>query len=87
MIAVLSRCLASGYAFFGKENSYANVPKAEEPVSVTTMTVEPKTIDAVVSAAGALNSRNTSVLSSKVMGKVIELTVNEGDYVTRASCS
>ncbi|HLO27257.1 MAG TPA: efflux RND transporter periplasmic adaptor subunit, partial [Geobacteraceae bacterium] len=55
---------------------------AEEPATVTVMTVEPKLMDAVVSAAGALNSRNTSVLSSKVMGKVVELTVQEGDSVT-----
>jgi RND family efflux transporter MFP subunit len=81
-IAVALLALASGYAFFGKENSYANVPKAEEPVRVEIMTVEPKIMDAVVSAAGALASKNTSVLSSKVMGKVVELAVHEGDYVT-----
>jgi RND family efflux transporter MFP subunit len=81
-VVVALSVLASGYAFFGRGNSYANVPKAEEPVRVDTMTVEPKIIDALVSAAGALNSKNTSVLSSKVMGKVVELTVREGDYVT-----
>jgi RND family efflux transporter MFP subunit len=75
--------LAAGYALFGKDNSYANVPKAEPAISVTTLTVEPTTIDAMVSAAGTLNSKNTSVLSSKVMGKVVALTVTEGDYVTR----
>jgi RND family efflux transporter MFP subunit len=71
-----------GYLTFGKDNSYANAPKAEVPVQVSTITVEPKQIDTVVSAAGSLNSRNISVLSSKVMGKVVELTVHEGDYVT-----
>ena len=75
--------LAAGYALFGKENSYASVTKEEAPVSVTTITVEPKTVDAVVSAAGALSSKNTSVLSSKVMGKVVDLTVQEGDYVSQ----
>lgn len=81
-VAVALAVLASGYAFIGKENSYASVPKKEEPVSVETVIVEPKIMDATVSAAGALNSRNTSVLSSKVMGKVVELTVHEGDYVS-----
>jgi len=81
-IAVALAVLASGYAFFGRETGYADVPKAEDPVRVETMTIESRTVDAVVSAAGALNSRNTSVLSSKVMGKVVELTVQEGDYVT-----
>ena len=75
--------LAAGYALSGKDNSYASVPKAEAPVSVTTVTIEPKTIDTMVSAAGVLSSKNTSVLSSKVMGKVVVLTVNEGDYVSQ----
>ncbi|HSQ77702.1 MAG TPA: efflux RND transporter periplasmic adaptor subunit [Nitrospirota bacterium] len=75
--------LAAGYALFGKDNSYANMTKVEPAISVTTLTVEPKTIDMMVSAAGTLTSKNTSVLSSKVMGKVVALTVTEGDYVTR----
>jgi multidrug efflux pump subunit AcrA (membrane-fusion protein) len=61
--------LAAGYALSGKDNSYASVPKAEAPVSVTTVTIEPKTIDTMVSAVGVLSSKNTSVLSSKVMGR------------------
>jgi len=75
--------LGVAYIVFGKDSSYANEPKAEVPLSVTTMTVEPKIVDTVVSAAGTLNSKNTSVLSSKVMGRVVALTVTEGDYVTR----
>jgi RND family efflux transporter MFP subunit len=75
--------LAAGYALFGKDNSYANVPKVESAISVTTLTVEPKSIDAMASAAGTLFSKNTSVLSSKVMGRVVALTVTEGAYVTR----
>ncbi len=68
---------------FGRDSSYANAPKAETPVSVATITVEPKTVASVVSAVGTLNSRSISVLSSKVMGKVVALTVNEGDLVGR----
>ncbi len=81
-VAAVIAALGAGYAFFGRETSYASVPKAETPVQVSAITVEPKRIDAVVSAAGTLNSRNTSVLSSKVMGKVVALAVNEGDHVT-----
>jgi RND family efflux transporter MFP subunit len=73
--------LGAGYMFFGKENSYAEAPKAEAPVSVTSVIVEPRTIDSVVTAAGALISKNTSVLSSKVMGRVVHLGVQEGDQV------
>jgi RND family efflux transporter MFP subunit len=43
--------------------------------------VEPRTIDSVVTAAGALSSRNSSMLSSKVMGRVVYLSVQEGDQV------
>ncbi len=75
--------LAAGYTLFGKDNSYASAAKAEPAISVTTVTAEPKSIDAMVSAAGTLFSKNTSVLSSKVMGKVIALTVTKGDYVTQ----
>ncbi|MCK9420362.1 MAG: efflux RND transporter periplasmic adaptor subunit [Nitrospirae bacterium] len=73
--------LGAGYMIFGKENSYAETPKSEAPVSVSVVIVEQKTIDSVVTAAGALNSRNTSVLSSKVMGRVVRLSVQEGEQV------
>jgi RND family efflux transporter MFP subunit len=67
---------------FGRGNGYAKTTKVEQPISVSTMTVGPETLDATVSAAGALSSRNTSVLSSKIMGRVVELSVNEGDSVS-----
>ncbi len=83
LIAAAVAVTGTVYAFLGRETSYASVPKAETPIPVSTITIATKTIDAVVSAAGTLNSRNTSVLSSKVMGKVVALTVNEGDHVSR----
>ncbi len=73
--------LGAGYLFFREENSYAEAPKAEAPVSVAAVIVEPQTIDSVVTAAGALSSKNTSVLSSKIMGRVVRLSVQEGDQV------
>jgi RND family efflux transporter MFP subunit len=73
--------LGAGYLFFGKENSYAETSKAEPPMSVASVTVEPRTIDSVITAAGALSSKNTSVLSSRVMGRVVHLSVQEGDQV------
>jgi len=82
-VATALALLGAGYMIFGKDDSYASVPKVEAPVSVTTMMVEPRTVDAVVSAAGTLSSRNTSVLSSKIMGRVVALTVSEGDHVSQ----
>lgn len=75
--------LGIGTMTFGKSSHEQNLPRAESPLSVSAVTVEPRTVDAVVTAAGALSSRNTSVLASKVMGRVAALTVNEGDHVTR----
>jgi len=73
--------LGAGYLFFREENSYAEAPKTEAPVSVAAVIVEPQIIDSVVTAAGALSSKNTSVLSSKIMGRVVRLSVQEGDRV------
>ncbi len=39
--------LGIGYISFGKENSYAAVPKTEIPIPVSAFTVENRTIDAV----------------------------------------
>src|ERR1700690_1168365 len=74
--------LGAGYMIFGKENSYAETPKQETPVTASAITVEPGTFDSVVTAAGALSSKNSSVISSKVMGRVVHLGVQEGDQVS-----
>ena len=73
--------LGASYMIFGKQYSYAATPKVEEPLSVAAVIVEPRTIDSVITAAGALSSKNSSVLSSKVMGRVVRLSVQEGDQV------
>jgi RND family efflux transporter MFP subunit len=72
-----------GFMIFGRTNGYAKITKPETPIAVKTLAAEPKSIDAVVSATGVITSKNTSVLSSKVMGKVIVLTVQEGDFVSQ----
>ena len=75
--------LGTGYGLFGKDTSYAEASKkVEAAVPVSAVTIVPKTIDAVVSAVGTLNSRNSSVLSSKIMGKVVALHAKEGDRVS-----
>jgi RND family efflux transporter MFP subunit len=76
--------LGLGYGLFGKDTSYAEASKKDEaPIPVSSVTIVPKTIDAVVSAVGTLNSRNSSVLSSKIMGKVVVLNAKEGDHVSQ----
>lgn len=53
-----------------------------EPLETRVETVSSEKITAVVTATGALASKNTSVISSKVMGRVDFLGVREGDRVT-----
>jgi len=74
--------LASGSMIFARQEGQTPALKADEPVAISVLTVEPRTIESVVTAAGALTSRNTSVLSSKVMGRVSYLGVQEGDHVS-----
>ncbi len=74
--------LGSSYAVFGKSESHGAAPAKEASINVTTVTVEPGIVESFISAAGSLNSRNTSVLASKIMGRITELTVQEGDRVT-----
>jgi RND family efflux transporter MFP subunit len=74
-----------GYIILGRTNGYATIAKGETPVAVQAVTVGSKVVDAVVSATGVLTSKNTSVLSSKIMGKIIALTVHEGDYVSQGA--
>ncbi len=83
LVIVALSVFGAGYMILGKGTGYADSPKAEAPLSVTTVTVEPRQIEDGVSAVGALSSKNTSVLSSKVMGKVSYLGVSEGDHVTQ----
>lgn len=71
----------AGYLLLGGASGHAGVPKEEEPVAAAAVMVWSETIDSVVTAAGALSSRNISVLSSKVMGRVETLHVHEGDQV------
>jgi RND family efflux transporter MFP subunit len=81
-VIALAAIAGIGYRIAGKQAGTAGPPAAAEPVAVPVVTVEPRTIESVVTAAGALTSRNTSVLSSKVMGRVSYLGVQEGDHVS-----
>lgn len=80
-VAAAIAALGAGYMIFGKENGYAEAPKTEAPITAHVITVASTVIDSTVTAAGALSSKNSSVLSSKVMGRVVYLGAQEGDHV------
>lgn len=75
--------ISVGYMIPGTNNTHANQATAEEPLRVSAVTVEPEPVEDVISASGTLTSKNTSVLSSKIMGRVSYIGVNEGDYVNQ----
>jgi RND family efflux transporter MFP subunit len=82
LVAAVFAVLGIGSLTFGKPSREPKALDKQAPLVVTAATVEPGRIEATVSAAGVLTSRNTSVLASKIMGKVVALTVNEGDRVS-----
>jgi len=73
--------LIAGSMIIAKQDGHAAPTRTEAPVAAATHIVEQRTINSVVTAAGALTSRNTSVLSSKVMGRISYLGVQDGDQV------
>jgi RND family efflux transporter MFP subunit len=80
-LGTVAALIAAGSLLSGKADGHAAAEKTESPVAASVITVQSRTIDSVVSAAGALASKNVSVLSSKVMGRVSFLSVQEGDQV------
>jgi len=79
-VIVLAVIAGIGYSILGKQGG-TGTPAAGASIAVPIVMVEPRIIESVVTAAGALNSKNSSVLSGKVMGRVVELNVHEGDQV------
>ena len=80
-IVVVAALAGIGYRFMGDRGGTVELPGQAETVAVQVVTVAPRTVDSVVAATGALASKNSSMLSSKVMGRVDFLGVREGDHV------
>ena len=82
-IAVIALAVIAGisYRILGRQGGPAGAPASGESIAVPVLMVEPRNIESVVTAAGALSSKNSSVLSGKVMGRVVALNVHEGDQV------
>ena len=77
--------LGTGSLLLGGERGHANVPKQEPGVKAPVLTIDLRTVEDVVAASGSLASKNTSVLSSKVMGRVVHLGAREGDQVAEGT--
>jgi HlyD family secretion protein len=60
----------------------ANVAFKRTPgVNVTTEKIERRDLESVVSASGKIQPKRSVNISAETMGKVVDLSVNEGDYV------
>jgi RND family efflux transporter MFP subunit len=84
-IVVITAVLGSGTLLQGGEKGHAAIPRHESQLKAPVVAASSAVIDDVITAAGVLASRNTSVLSSKIMGKVIALSVHEGDQVSEGA--
>jgi RND family efflux transporter MFP subunit len=80
-LLMIAAVLGTGAPVLGAEKGRTTAPKDEPALTAPVAAAVSTVIDDVVTAAGALASRNTSVLSSKIMGKVVDLNVHEGDQV------
>ncbi|NTW60190.1 MAG: biotin/lipoyl-binding protein, partial [Nitrospirae bacterium] len=80
-IITLAVIAGIGYRILGKQGGPAGAPSSGESIAVPVVMAEPRIVESVVTAAGALNSKNSSMLSGKVMGRVVALNVHEGDQV------
>jgi HlyD family secretion protein len=62
--------------------AFANLSFKRSPgLSVTTEKIERRDLEAIVSASGKIQPKRSVNISAETMGKVVDLSVNEGDYV------
>src|SRR5512133_591426 len=61
---------------------YANVAfKRTDGVTVNVEPVSKRNLEAIVSASGTIRARRTVNITSEVTGKIMRLSVEEGDHV------
>lgn len=86
-IAILLTAFAVGCSKGSGNNSPANAnnAEAEAPVAVTVATVESRQIPAVIQATGSMTADEVSNIAPKIAGKVTNIAVNVGDYVSQGA--
>jgi len=63
----------------------ANVSTQEQPVAVTTAKSESRQVPSVIQATGSLIADETSDIAPKVAGKVVNVSVNVGQFVSQGA--
>ena len=85
-IAFSSACGGSSGAQGGRgPGGNANTEAAEPPVAVTTARTEAREVPAVIQTTGSLVADETSNVAPKVAGKVVNVGIDVGDFVSQGA--
>lgn len=68
----------------GPSPNQANT-EADAPITVTVATVESRSVPAVIQATGSMTADEISNIAPKIAGKVSNISVNVGDYVSQGA--
>ena len=81
VIAIVLVVLVSGGLLLWNQRAKATKEEANSMPEIKTATVERSDIEVTIDATGTIEPLNIVEVSSKASGKILELTVEEGDYV------
>lgn len=81
VIAIVVVILVSGGVLLWSQRARATKEEASSAPEIKTATVERGNIEVTIDATGTIEPLNIVEVSSKASGKILELTVEEGDYV------
>lgn len=81
VIAIVVVILVSGGVLLWSQRAKATKEEASSALEIKTATVERGNIEVTIDATGTIEPLNIVEVSSKASGKILELTVEEGDYV------
>ncbi|HXG86024.1 MAG TPA: biotin/lipoyl-binding protein [Pyrinomonadaceae bacterium] len=69
----------------GNRGGANRAAKDENPIAVTTAKVESREVPAYIQATGSLVADETSDIAPKAAGKIVNVSVNVGDFVGQGS--
>ena len=81
VIAIVVVTLVSGGVLLWSQRAKATKEEASSVPETKTATVERGNIEVTIDATGTIEPLNIVEVSSKASGKILEITVEEGDYV------
>ena len=81
VIAIVVVILVSGGVLLWSQRAKATKEEASNMPEIKTATVERGNIEVTIDATGTIEPLNIVEVSSKASGKILEITVEEGDYV------